>query len=137
MKIKNVQVFDENNQKALNELLEKDLVGATALKVVKVVRQLDTLLADINKSVGMVRDKYTVKDVSGAPVHPVEKDKDGNEVIMHDRVKIDKPQEFNKELGEILEVENEIEGEMLTEDEIKGVAISAKNLMILSWLIQS
>jgi len=136
MKIKNVQVFDENNQKAINELMEKDLVGATALKVVKVARKLDEILADINKSVSIIREKYTEKDVSGAPVHPTEPDGKGGFITHHDRVKIKNPQEFNKEISEILDVESEIEGEMITQEEIKGVSISPKNLMILSWLIK-
>jgi hypothetical protein len=132
MKIKNFQVFDEMNQAAVNELMKNDLVGATALKVVKAARKLDELLADINKSVQIIREKYTVKDVSGCPIHPVE-----NGVVLTDRIKISDPVAFNKELGEILNVENNIDIEMVTEEEIKGVKISPKNIMILSWLIKS
>jgi len=132
MKIKNFQVFDEGNQAAINELMQKDLVGATALKVVKIARKLDEVLKDIHKSVAIIREKYTVKDEKGNPVHPTE-----NDVVLTDRVKISDPVAFNKEIAEILNVESELEGEMLSEDEIKGVKISPKNLMILSWLIKS
>ena len=132
MKIKNFQVFDEMNQAAVNELMKNDLVGATALKVVKVARKLDELLKDINESIKIMREKYTVKDVDGKPVHPEE-----NGVVLTDRIKISDPTGFNKELAQILEVENEIEGEMISEEEIKGVKISPKNIMILSWLIKS
>jgi hypothetical protein len=132
MKIKNFQVFDEMNQKAVNELMTNDLVGATALKVVKVARKLDELLKDINESVKIMREKYTVKDADGKPIHPEE-----NGVVMKDRIKITDPQAFNKELAEILEVENELDIDMISEEEIKGVKISPKNLMLLSWLIKS
>lgn len=132
MKIKNFQVFDEMNQAAVNELMKNDLVGATALKVVKVARKLDELLKDINESIKIMREKYTIKDADGKPVHPEE-----NGVVLKDRIKISDPTGFNKELAQILEVENEIEGEMISEEEIKGVKISPKNIMILSWLIKS
>jgi len=132
MKIKNFQVFDEMNQAAVNELMKNDLVGATALKVVKVARKLDELLKDINESIKIMREKYTVKDAEGKPIHPEE-----NGVVLKDRIKISDPAGFNKELAQILEVENEIEGEMISEEEIKGVKISPKNIMILSWLIKS
>ncbi len=132
MKIKNFQVFDEMNQSAVNELMKNDLVGATALKVVKVARKLDELLKDINESIKIMREKYTIKDADGKPVHPEE-----NGVVLKDRIKISDPTGFNKELAQILEVENEIEGEMISEEEIKGVKISPKNIMILSWLIKS
>ena len=135
MKIKNFQVFDEMNQTAINELMKQDLVGATALKVVKVARKLDEFLKDINQSIHIVREKYMVKDENGKPIHPVE-NIDGKDVIMKDRVKISDPVAFNKEMAEILSVENEIDIEMISENEIKGVNISPKNLTILSWLIQ-
>jgi hypothetical protein len=131
MKIKNFQVFDEMNQAAVNELMKNDLVGATALKVVKVARKLDEFLADINKSVQIIREKYMEKDEKGNPIHPVE-----NGVVIKDRIKISDPASFQKELAEILSVENEIEGEQITEEEIKGVKISPKNLMVLGWLIK-
>jgi hypothetical protein len=131
MKIKNFQVFDEMNQAAVNDLLKKDLVGATALKVVRIARKLDEFLKDINKAIAIIREKYTAKDENGNPIHPEE-----NGVILTDRVKITNPQEFNKELSEILAVENEIDGDMISEDEIKGVKISPKTIMVLSWLIK-
>ena len=136
MKIKNVQVFDELNQSAINELMERDLVGATAIKVVKVARKLDEILVDLNKSIAIIRNKYTEKDISGAPVHPMEKDDNGNDVPQLNRVKITNPQEFNKELSEILQIENELDCDTVTMEEIKGVPISPKNLMILEWLIK-
>lgn len=135
MKIKNFQVFDEVNQASVNELMQKDLAGATALKVVKIARKLDEILKDINQSIQIIREKYTMKDVSGAPVHPVEII-DGVEVVQTNRVKISNPQAFNKEIAQILDVENEIDIEMISENEIKGVNISPKSLMILSWMIQ-
>jgi len=133
MKIKNFQVFDELNQAAINELIKKDLKGATALKVVKVARKLDELLKDINESIKIIRDRYTAKDEQGNIIHPEE-----NGVLIKERVKLTDGISFNKELAEILNIENEIlpEIEMLTEEEIKGVNISPKNLMILSWLIK-
>ena len=56
MKIKNFQVYDKQNQEAINELMSKDLRGATALKVVKIARKLDELLKDINESVKIIRE---------------------------------------------------------------------------------
>jgi hypothetical protein len=134
MKIKNFQVFDEMNQAAVHDLMKQDLRGATALKVVKVVRKLDELLEDINKSVSIIRDRHSVKDESGNLVHPEE-----NGVVLKDRVKIKDPIAFNKELSEILNIENDIfpDMEMISEEEIKGVNISAKNIMILNWLIKA
>ena len=131
MKIKNFQVFDEVNQKAVDELMQKDLAGATALKVVKVARKLDEILKDIHQAIKVMREKYILKDEKGQPVHPEEAG-----VIQTNRVKLSDPIAFNKELSEILSVENEIEGEQITADEIKGVNISPKTLIILEWLIK-
>jgi len=133
MKIKNFQVFDEQNQKAVNELMNNDLVGATALKVVKVVRKLDELLKDVNEAVKIIRDKYTEKDENGSPIHPL--DEQGKQI--KDRIKINNPDDFDKEIQQILGVENEIDIEMISEEEIKGVKISPKNIMIVYRLIQS
>lgn len=133
MKIKNFQVLDEQNQKAVNELMNNDLVGATALKVVKVVRKLDELFKDVNEAVKLVRTKFTDKDEKGNPIHPL--DEQGNEI--KDRIKITDHIAFNKELEQILAVENEIDIEMISEEEIKGVKISPKNIMLLNWLIRS
>lgn len=133
MKIKNFQVFDEQNQKAVNELMNNDLVGATALKVVKVARKLDELLKDVNEAVKIVREKYTEKDENGKPIHPL--DEQGNQI--KDRIKITDHIAFEREIQQILGVENEIDIEMISEEEIKGVKISPKNIMMLNWLIQS
>ena len=134
MKIKNFQVYDEQNQKAINELMSKDLRGATALKVVKIARKLDELLKDINESVKIIREKYTFKDENGKVVHPV--DESGNPIL--DRIRITNPTEFQKEMEEILNVENEIypEMELISEEEIIGVNISPNTIMFLGWMIK-
>lgn len=134
MKIKNFQVYDEQNQKAINELMSKDLRGATALKVVKIARKLDELLKDINESIKIIREKYTFKDENGKVVHPV--DESGNPIL--DRIRITNPTEFQKEIEEILNVENEIypEMELISEEEITGVNISPNTIMFLGWMIK-
>ena len=133
IKIKNYQVYDENNQKAVNDLMSKDLKGASALKVVKIARKLQDLLVDIEKSVKIVREKYTEKDENGNPLHPV--DEDGT--ILADRIKIKDPKAFTDEIDEIMKVENEIvDIEPLSEKEIENTDISPKTIILLEWLIK-
>ena len=134
MKVKNFMVFNEMQQKAMNELMKKDLRGVTALKVIKIARELDKLLNEINESIKIVREKYTKKDESGKVIHPI--DDDGNTIA--DRIVITNASEFQKEIDEILNVENEIfpEMELITEEEIKGINISPNDIMILSWMFK-
>jgi hypothetical protein len=133
MKISYFQVQDEKTIKSVNELMQKELVGKTALKVVKVVRKLEELHKDVTKSIEIIRNKYVVKDENGNPVHPEE---DG--VVKTDVIKISDPIEFNKEITEILSEEVEFfpDMEKITEKEIENVNISASSLAVLDWLIE-
>lgn len=133
MKIKNYQVFDSRNKDAINELMKADLKGVTALKVVKVARKLDELFKELNETVNIIRDRYTAKNDDGSIVYQV--DENGKED--KNFVKIADPETFQKELNEIMDIENEIfpDMQLITEDELSTIKIAPNTILLLEWMI--
>jgi hypothetical protein len=125
MKLKNKVVIDAIP--ALNSLSEIKLPVKTSYVIAKNIRELSKILEDVEGVKKKIFDKW------------VEKDKDGNPLTQdnkQDVFKLKKNNEFNKDLNELLEIENDVNISKVNLDDLKGVDLAPSTLINIDWMIE-
>ncbi|MCC7575003.1 hypothetical protein KO361_05405 [Candidatus Woesearchaeota archaeon] len=126
MKLKNRVVIEAIP--ALNNLSDVKLPVKTSYVIAKNIRELSKILEDIEKIKKQVFDKW------------VEKDKDGNPISEGNKegvFKLKKNNEFNKEMNELLDIENDVNISTVTLDDLEGVDLTPGTIMSIDWMIEN
>ncbi len=131
MTIKNSQL-DSKTLEILNKMLEQEIKASAAFKLSRILKDLSSIIEDKSIQERRILDKYTEKDSEGNIVQPLD---DNNEPVPNS-VKITDMELFNKEMGELMEVENEIQHNRISFDDLGLETATIKDLIKIDFLFE-
>jgi predicted mannosyl-3-phosphoglycerate phosphatase (HAD superfamily) len=129
--IKNSQL-NNDSVAALNNLIEMDIKSAAAFRLMRVIKELSSLIEDKVKAEKRILDTYMEKDFSGNPI-PVLND-DGS--IIDGAVKIKDMDKFQKEMEELLSVETTINVDKIKFEDLGLETVKVKDLLKIDFIFE-
>jgi hypothetical protein len=127
--VKNYQLNTETIT-AINAFIELDLPANIAFKLMRIVKELSSLVDDKLKLEKKIFDKYVVKDEMGNPLPAV----DEKGTIIPNAAKISDVEAFNREMQDLNEASTDIEFEKLNFEDLKLETAKARDLIVLEFL---
>lgn len=129
--IKNSQL-NNDSVTALNNLIEMDIKASVAFKLMRVIKELSSLIEDKIKAEKRILDAYMEKDFSGNPV--AVRNDDGS--IVEGAVKIKDMDKFQKEMEELLSVETTINVEKIKFEDLGLETVKVKDLLKIDFIFE-
>lgn len=129
IKVKNSQLNTDTIQ-AINSLIDMDINAIAAFKLTRIIKELSSIVDDKIKLEKKILDKWVQKDENGVPVKPL--DENGNPI--EGAVNITNPDEFSKEMSDLLNIENEIPYDKIKFEDLNLTTAKVKDLMKLDFL---
>lgn len=127
--IKNSQLNNESVA-ALNELVEMDIKASIAFKLMRIIKEVSSLVEDKIKSEKKILDKYLEKDSMGNPIPAT----DENGRIIEGAYKVTNVDSFNKEMYDLMEITNTIGYDPINFDDLNLSTAKVKDLMRIEFL---
>jgi hypothetical protein len=127
--IKNSQLNNETVA-ALNELIDMDINAKLAFRLMRIIKEVSSLVEDKLKLEKKIFDKYLEKDEQGNPIQA--QDENGNPIP--GAVRISDVESFNKEMFDLMSIENTIEYEKVNFDELNLTTAKIKDLIKIEFL---
>ena len=127
--LKNSQLNDDTIS-ALNMLIDLDINATSAFRLMRIIKELSSILDDKIKMEKRILDKWTAKDESGNPTIAI--DDAGNQI--QGAVNISDSDAFSKEMNSLLEIENEIPYERIKFEDLNLQTAKVKDLIKLDFL---
>jgi len=127
--VKNGQLNNETVS-SLNSLIELDINAKLAFRLMRIIKEISSLVDDKIKLEKKIFDKYVEKDEEGNPV--MAKDEAGN--IINGAVKIKNLEAFNQEMMDLQSIENKIDYEPVNFDELNLNTAKIKDLFKIEFL---
>lgn len=127
--LKNSQLNDETII-ALNTLIDLDINASAAFRLMRIIKELSSILDDKIKMEKRILEKWTAKDEEGNPTPA--KDESGK--VVEGAVNITDSTAFTKEMEALLEIENEIPYDKIKFEELNLQTAKVKDLIKLEFL---
>ena len=127
--LKNSQLTDDTIN-ALNMLIDLDINATAAFRLMRIIKELSSILDDKIKMEKRILDKWTSKDDAGNPTTVM--DDTGN--IVEGAVNISDSEAFSKEMYVMLDIENEIPFDKIKFEELNLQTAKVKDLIKLDFL---
>ena len=127
--IKNSQL-DSQTVESVNILLDLNLPAKVAFHLMRVVKEISSLVDDKIKLEKKILEKYMERDSGGNPVPAI--DKNGNPI--ENAVKIKNLEQFNKEIEDLNSVETEIPFDKINFEDLNLDTVKIRDLMRLEFL---
>jgi len=127
--IKNSQLNNETVA-SLNELIDMDINAKLAFRLMRIIKEVSSLVEDKLKLEKKIFDKYLEKDEEGNPIQA--QDENGN--LIPGAVRISNVESFNKEMFDLMSIENTVEYEKVNFDELNLTTAKIKDLIKIEFL---
>lgn len=127
--IKNSQINNETIQ-SLNYLIELDINASVAFRLMRIIKELSSIVDDKLKMEKKILEKWVQRDEMGNPVSA--KDENGN--VVDGAVSITSVDEFTNEMSQLMDVENEIPYDKINFDDLNLQTAKVKDLIKLEFL---
>jgi hypothetical protein len=127
--VKNSQL-DKQTVEALNVLLELNLPAKIAFQLMRIVKEVSSLVDDKIKLEKKILDRYMERDEYGNPVQAI--DEQGN--VIPNAAKINNIERFNSELEDLNSVETELPFEKINFEDLELQTVRVKDLIRLEFL---
>ena len=127
--IKNSQLNNETVA-SLNELIDMDINAKLAFRLMRIIKEVSSLVEDKLKLEKKIFDKYLEKDEEGNPIQA--QDENGNPIP--GAVRISNVESFNKEMFDLMSIENTVEYEKVNFDELNLTTAKIKDLIKIEFL---
>lgn len=127
--LKNSQLNDDTIS-ALNTLIDLDINAQAAFRLMRIIKELSSILDDKIKMEKRILDKWTTKDELGNPTPA--KDEAGQ--IIEGAVNILDSTAFSKEMEALMDIDNEIPYEKIKFEELNLQTAKVKDLIKLEFL---
>jgi hypothetical protein len=128
--IKNTQL-SQDTVTALNAIIDLDIKAGEAFKLMRMLKDLSSIIEDKTKLEKKIFEKYVEKDSTGNPVEAL--DNEGK--VIPNAVKITDTISFNKEMEELMSVENTLNHEKLNFDDLNlNSNVKVKDLLKIDFL---
>lgn len=128
-KVKNSQLTNETLG-VLNQLIDLDINASAAFKLTRIIKILSSIVEDKTNCEKRIYEKWVVKDEMGNPIVP--NDEMGNPI--KGAIQISDTKQFQKEMLELMEVENEIQYDKLNFDDLNLETAKIKDLIKIEFL---
>jgi hypothetical protein len=129
--IKNSQL-NNDTVVALNKLIDMDINAKLAFKLMRIIKEVSSLLEDKVKLEKKIFDKWLERDANGEAVPA----RNENGEIIEGAVKLKDGDAFNMEMSELLSIENEIGYEAVDFEELNLETAKIKDLMKIDFLFK-
>jgi hypothetical protein len=127
--LKNSQLNDETIT-ALNTLIDLDINAQAAFRLMRIIKELSSILDDKIKMEKRILDKWTAKDELGNPTPA--KDESGQ--VIEGAVNLSDSNAFSREMGALMDIENEIPYEKIKFEDLNLQTAKVKDLIKLEFL---
>lgn len=127
--VRNSQLNDETIA-SLNKLVDVDINANVAFKLMRIIKEISSIVEDKNKMEQMIINKHAEKDESGVVIQA--KDEQGNPIP--GGVNIKNMEAFSSDMSSFMETENEIGYEKINFEELNLKTAKVKDLMKLEFL---
>jgi hypothetical protein len=125
--IRNSQLNDETIA-ALNKLVDVDINASVAFKLMRIIKEISSIVEDKNKMEQMIINKHSEKDEDGKVVQA--KDDQGNPI----GINIKNIESFSNEMEDFMSIENEIGYDRINFEDLNLKTARVKDLMKLEFL---
>ena len=129
MVIKNSQL-DRTTIEALNILVDLDVPSRIAFQLMRIIKEISSLVEDKLKLEKKILDKYISKDENGNPLPAI--DDNGN--IIPNAAKINDLSKFNSEMEELNSIETELPFNKINFDDLGLTTIKVRDLIRIEFL---
>lgn len=129
MVIKNSQL-DRTTIEALNILVDLDVPSRIAFQLMRIIKEISSLVEDKLKLEKKILDKYISKDENGNPLPAV--DDNGN--IIPNAAKINDLSKFNSEMEELNSIETPLPFNKINFDDLGLTTIKVRDLIRIEFL---
>jgi len=129
--IRNSQLTNETVS-ALNNLIDMDINAKLAFKLMRIIKEVSSLVEDKVKLEKKIFEKYLEKDANGNPIQAV----DENNNPIPGAVKITSVEDFNKEMYDLMSIENTIPYDKVNFDDLKLETVKVKDLIKIDFLFE-
>ena len=120
--------LNEETLAALNKLVDVDINASVAFKLMRIIKEISSIVEDKNKMEQMIINKHSEKDEDGKPVQA--KDDQGNPV----GVNIKSMEAFSADMEDLMSIENEIGYDKINFEDLNLQTARVKDLMKLEFL---
>jgi hypothetical protein len=125
--IRNSQLNDETIA-ALNKLVDVDINASVAFKLMRIIKEISSIVEDKNKMEQMIINKHSEKDEDGKAVQA--KDDQGNPI----GINIENIELFSADMEDFMSIENEIGYDKINFEDLNLQTARVKDLMKLEFL---
>jgi len=125
--IRNSQLNDETIA-ALNKLVDVDINASVAFKLMRIIKEISSIVEDKNKMEQMIINKHSEKDEDGKVVQA--KDDQGNPI----GINIENIELFSADMEDFMSIENEIGYDKINFEDLNLQTARVKDLMKLEFL---
>ena len=129
MVIKNSQL-DRTTIEALNILVDLDVPSRIAFQLMRIIKEISSLVEDKLKLEKKILDKYISKDENGNPLPAI--DDNGN--IIPNAAKINDLSKFNSEMDELNSIETPLPFSKINFDDLGLTTIKVRDLIRIEFL---
>lgn len=129
--VRNSQLNNETVS-ALNNLIELDLNAKVAFKLMRIIKEVSSLVDDKIKLEKRIFEKYLEKDENGYPVRVI--GEDGQPI--NGVVKISDVEKFNVEMGDLMGIENSLPFEKINFEDLNLTSIKIKDLIKIDFIFE-
>jgi hypothetical protein len=129
--IRNSQLTNETVS-ALNNLIDMDINAKLAFRLMRIIKEVSSLVEDKVKLEKKIFEKYLEKDANGNPIPAV----DENNNSIPGAVKITSVEDFNKEMYDLMSIENTIPYDKVNFDDLKLETVKVKDLIKIDFLFE-
>jgi len=127
--IKNSQLNNDTIV-SLNNLIDMDINAKLAFRLMRIIKEVSSLVEDKVKLEKKIFDKYVEKDELGNPVQA----RDENGDLIQGAVKINNIEGFNQEMSDLMSIENEVAYEEVNFDDLNLDTAKIKDLIKIDFL---
>lgn len=127
--VKNSQLSNETVS-ALNILIDLDISAASAFRLSRIIKEVNSIVDDKVKMEKKILDKWIERDLDGNPTKVV----DENGKVVEGAVNISNMDAFSQEMQGLLDIENEIPYPKINFDDLNLVTAKVKDLIKLDFL---
>ena len=127
--IKNHQLNNETIS-ALNLLIDMDINAVLAFKLMRIIKEVSSLVDDKIKLEKKIFGKYVEKDENGNPIQAI----DDNNIPIKGAYKISDMEGFNREMSELMGIENTIAYDRVNFEDLNLTTVKIKDLAKIEFL---
>lgn len=124
--------LDTQTLDVINKFIEQEIKASAAFKLSRIIKELSSIIEDKVKQEKRILEKWCEKDEAGNIMIP--KDEDGNPIP--NSVKISDMNAFNAEMYDLMNVENVINHDSLSFEELGLQTASIKDIIKIDFLFE-